>query len=267
MRAMNTHCLSLKTKPIKILNHQFVQGVGKKCPQDCNFLLHKACAELPRNKYHWVHLFSTTLFFYDIFECSTCFRLCSGFFYEIDERYFSLCLRCAALSDTLKCEAHQHLLSFDLEFRGQCNACGDNGARGAYRCKRCDFAVDFKSITLPHAAARYKYDEHPLKLSSHEEIVDAEEHYCDVCEEERNPNHWFYHCAVCDTSAHPTCVHGKYPFMKRGRTRVFDNNSQHPHLGVDKGFGTESRSSQNLQSWDQIGIGIFKRDIGLCLKF
>ena len=42
-----------------------------------------------------------------------------------------------------------------------------------------------------------------------------------IYEEKRDPNHWFYQCAVCDNSVHPNCVFfGKYSFIKIGRTSI-----------------------------------------------
>ncbi|XP_022748087.1 uncharacterized protein LOC111297711 [Durio zibethinus] len=189
------------------------------CSQ-CNFLLHKSCAESSRNKHLWFFNYSTTLASAEIFTCRQCNRLCSGFC------YLDLCLRCAILSDTLKRQGHKHLLSFDFKFRGQCNACGVNNAyNGAYRCKACNYAVDFKCMSLPHAT-RHKCDEHLLELTYHDENVYPEQHYCDICEKKRDPNHWFYHCRICDTSVHPTCVFGKYSFVKVGWTH---ESRYHPH--------------------------------------
>ncbi|XVF82804.1 hypothetical protein PTKIN_Ptkin16aG0079300 [Pterospermum kingtungense] len=204
------------------------------CSQ-CNFLVHKACAESSREKYNWFHLFSTTLTSYPVFRCSACLRLCSGFCYESSVMLFYLCLRCAAVTDTLNHHAHKHLLYFDLNFEGLCNACGGRVRSGAYRCKDCNFAVDFGCITLPHEA-RHKCDEHLLKLSYQEEIVDAEQNYCDICEEERNPNHWFYHCAACDSYAHPTCVFGKYSFIKVGATFTYEDIHPHALTTVQKTY-------------------------------
>ncbi|OMO62798.1 Protein kinase C-like, phorbol ester/diacylglycerol binding protein [Corchorus olitorius] len=144
------------------------------CETECEFLLHKTCAELPRKMHLWFHRGPTTLDSFDDFLCNWCERLCSGFAYD------SYCLRCSRGKD-----------------------CTDN------------FVLDFACITMPETA-RHKCDQHLFKLAFHDKNEDdPEQYYCDVCEEFRDPNLWFYHCAICDKSAHPICVLGKYPFFNK----------------------------------------------------
>ena len=69
------------------------------CSQ-CNFLLHKSCAELPRKKYHWLDLHLQNLKPNGIVECNGCLQQCSGFVYNCDECDLSLCVKCATISDT-----------------------------------------------------------------------------------------------------------------------------------------------------------------------
>ncbi|PPD68439.1 hypothetical protein GOBAR_DD34679 [Gossypium barbadense] len=53
--------------------------------------------------------------------------------------------------------------------------------------------------------------------------------------ERRDPNLWFYHCAICDTSAHVNCVLGEYPFIKLGSTvKVIEDAHEHPLTFVKK---------------------------------
>ncbi|XVF82994.1 hypothetical protein PTKIN_Ptkin16aG0097200 [Pterospermum kingtungense] len=200
------------------------------CSQ-CDFILHKTCAELPRRKLLWFrHQSLTTLNLRQIFECWQCGRLCSGFFYKSDSSWYKFCVRCATISHTLKYEGHQHPLFFDFKFRGKCDACGGTCGHGAYICKACtDFALHFKCITLPRAI-RHKSDEHIFNLAFHEQKDDSEQYYCDICEKKRDPNLWFYYCAICDNSAHPQCALGKYPFIKMKIGTIFPR-WYHPHRG------------------------------------
>ena len=55
---------------------------------------------------------------------------------------------------------------------------------------------------------------------------DSGEYYCDIYEEERDPNHWFYYCAECSFPAHPKCIIAKSPNCKFGVAYKFD---RHPH--------------------------------------
>ncbi|PPD76014.1 hypothetical protein GOBAR_DD27055 [Gossypium barbadense] len=72
-------------------------------------------------------------------------------------------------------------------------------------------------------------DGHCLVLTFHEDTDYSEYLYCDICEKQRSPYTWFYHCAICDNSAHLHCVVGDHPFIKRGMTFI---ESHHPHVLV-----------------------------------
>ncbi|GLT32914.1 hypothetical protein SLA2020_075440 [Shorea laevis] len=76
--------------------------------------------------------------------------------------------------------------------------------------------------------AQYKYDEHPLVLTPRDDIHHhSDQCVCDICEESRDPNEWFYYCGICDNSAHFLCVLGKNPFLKLGKTHKYDFH-EHP---------------------------------------
>ncbi|KAH1096139.1 hypothetical protein J1N35_013060, partial [Gossypium stocksii] len=95
---------------------------------------------------------------------------------------------------------------------GKCNACGTT-TRSAFCCKDCKFVLHHTCFSLP-IKARHKCDEHLLSLTVHDDNSYSENHHCDICEKSRDANRWFYHCAICDTSAHVVCVLGRYPFFK-----------------------------------------------------
>ncbi|XVF83025.1 hypothetical protein PTKIN_Ptkin16aG0099400 [Pterospermum kingtungense] len=194
---------------------------------ECNFYLHKTWAELPKAKHHWFHRYVATLQFDDFRKCNLCRRHCSGLFYESlsHGREFDFCLRCAKVPNVIKCEGHKHFLFFDHKCQKQCNGCGVGNRYGAFRCRKCSFALDFACLTLPHAF-QHKCDPHLLQLTHVDENDDVEQHYCDICEEKRDPTHWYYHRSRCDSYAHPECVLGKFPFIKDGITWPY---TRHPH--------------------------------------
>ncbi|XVF83465.1 hypothetical protein PTKIN_Ptkin16aG0488400 [Pterospermum kingtungense] len=196
------------------------------CAQ-CDFFLHKSCAELPMKKHIWFHLHQRLprLTSGCIFRCGICSSEISGFAYTCDECENPYCLRCALVSDITKCEGHEHPLAFYPNYEGLCNACGGSTDDGANRCKSCNFNLHDACLILP-LTARNKYDEHPYKLTYHDNNNYSKSHYCDICEEKRNPNHWFYHCEICDNSAHPDCALGKYSFIKPGSICKLED---HPH--------------------------------------
>ncbi|XVF83596.1 hypothetical protein PTKIN_Ptkin16aG0502000 [Pterospermum kingtungense] len=193
----------------------FISGPYYHCSK-CDFFLHKSCAELPWKKKLWFHLnqIPLPLISGGVFRCGVCEFECSGFTYKCAYSNFrNTCLRCA-LVDSQTSIGHEHQLWFLEGKEAKCNACGEE-SRVEYWCNDCNFVVHDKCLKLPQIA-RHKCDEHPLKLAYHDDNDYVKHHYCDICEEERNPNHWFYHCEICDKSAHSKCVLGKYPFIKPG---------------------------------------------------
>ncbi|XVF65492.1 hypothetical protein PTKIN_Ptkin09bG0253900 [Pterospermum kingtungense] len=203
----------------------------------CDFFLHKACAELPKMKHVWYHPCQIPLILnsYKFLECLICGYLSNGFGYRCDECVRDICFRCViALSPgALTCQGHDHPLFYYKGYRGQCSACSNN-VRGALRCKDCNFVLCHICFSLP-TTARHKCDKHVLALTYHEGNNYSECHYCDICEEGRDPNHWFYHCATCDTCAHIDCVLGRYPYIKLGQPMIYKKgNHRHPLAFVKK---------------------------------
>ncbi|XVF43551.1 hypothetical protein PTKIN_Ptkin02bG0049100 [Pterospermum kingtungense] len=194
----------------------------------CEIFFHKICAEFPKKKHDWFHFCQLPyiLISGQFFKCSDCLYVSNGLAYKCERCETQMCMRCSNLLDTVTCQGHEHPLSFYVEYEGQCNACGEN-RRGAFKCKECNFAVGGDCIDLP-CTIRHKCDEHLLTLTYHDDDTYSKRQFCDVCEEDRNPNLWFYHCAICDTCVHPRCVlgRGRYPYMKLGKRYEFKD---HPH--------------------------------------
>ncbi|MBA0665319.1 hypothetical protein Goklo_005181, partial [Gossypium klotzschianum] len=97
-----------------------------------------------------------------------------------------------------------------------------NMACGSYYCSECKFIIHVN-------CALQEVDGHCLVFTFHEDTDYSEYLYCDICEKQRSPYTWFYHCAICDNSAHLHCVVGDHPFIKRGMTFI---ESHHPHVLV-----------------------------------
>ncbi|MFQ6627967.1 hypothetical protein Gotur_007266, partial [Gossypium turneri] len=125
------------------------------------------------------------------------------------------------------CLKHEHPLRFYRQYEGKCNACSRFSWR-AFCCRDCNFVLHLRCFSLP-ITAQHKCDEHILSLTDHDDNDDnsySENHYCDICEESRDPNHWLYHCATCDASAYDGCVLGEYPFLKL--MSIYEEKD-HPH--------------------------------------
>ncbi|PPD71980.1 hypothetical protein GOBAR_DD31128 [Gossypium barbadense] len=156
----------------------------------------------------------------NIFKCEICCFLSNGFAYKCNECGGYVCLRCATLRpDALTCPGHDHPLLFYYDFNGQCCACGED-IKVAFNCKDCNYSVDPNYMLLP-IRARHKCDEYLLALSYHEINDYLEHYYCDICERKRDPKSWFYHCTICDTSAHVKCVLGES--VKKGIIRTLSH--------------------------------------------
>ncbi|XP_030958580.1 uncharacterized protein LOC115980479 [Quercus lobata] len=145
-------------------------------------------------------------------ESATAYKSCNGFLYTCQTCHVELDVQCSLLSDILIHEGHKHQLF--LSFTGNEQSCSSCGSKiyFVFRCTTCEFALDFKCATLPQTT-RYKQHEHPFNLSYTAED-DSGEYYYNICEEERNSNHWFYYCADCTYPAHPEYILGKYPNRK-----------------------------------------------------
>ncbi|KAG4181230.1 hypothetical protein ERO13_A10G214100v2 [Gossypium hirsutum] len=195
------------------------------CSQ-CDFFIHNSCAELPKKMYMWTdtHQRPLTLYLHDVFRCRGCgFEFNNCFSYDCNV-CGEQCLPCVLISDNSTCHGHDHCLFFYDEYEGQCNGCGRN-LNDAYACKDCNFAVDYRCLRLPDKI-QHKCDEHPLRLTYGEDNIYSEYHYCDVCEKGRNTSHWFYRCAICESSVHRDCVINAYSYMKLGKTYT---TKDHPH--------------------------------------
>ncbi|PPR99143.1 hypothetical protein GOBAR_AA21515 [Gossypium barbadense] len=204
----------------------FISSSVYHCAQ-CDFFLHKSCAELPKKLYIWghMHVRPFTLNLHADFLCCVCrFRFNNCFSYDCNVCGDRYCVRCVQLSDTPTCQGHEHRLSYYGNCTGQCSGCGNN-VKYAYVCKECKFAVEYDCLTLPDKI-QHKCDEHPLMLTYGEDNIYSQYHYCDMCEKRRNPSRWFYHCAICDNSVHKDCVIDAYSYMKLGKTYTAKD---HPH--------------------------------------
>ncbi|KAB2063692.1 hypothetical protein ES319_A10G234200v1, partial [Gossypium barbadense] len=209
---------------------------------ECDFFLHKSCAELPKKKQIW-GLFHQDPFVLTpscIFICAHCHQLSSGFAYKCEVYLCKdlVCVRCVEIPLSCMSGGHEHLLLLYLTYFGQCcNAC-DRSIDGdiVYRCKACNFNVHSACVNLLPQTTWHKSDRHCLILTYHEDNDYSQYHYCDVCEKERNLNTWFYHCPICDNSAHCSFVlRDNDLFLKRG-SKIKESDHPHTLMFVEKDY-------------------------------
>ncbi|GLT35258.1 hypothetical protein SLA2020_097260 [Shorea laevis] len=201
------------------------------CPQpQCNFSLHKACAQIGKHKPHWASRGPLQVSMKFHFRCAFCKYDCSGFCSKWEIDYFGdeICLRCSEILFITTHEAHaQHSLFCDRDYQGPCSGCGEEmGKYGGYKCTLAEeeenckfFALDYRCLTRP-LTVEHRFHHHPLKLTYEDPYKDDDgdpfQHMCEICEDRRDPKLWFYRCDECDFDAHPDCVLGEHPFFKRG---------------------------------------------------
>ncbi|CAN8275133.1 unnamed protein product [Cochlearia groenlandica] len=200
--------------------------------KECDFILHEACAKLPRKMYHPAHAHQLSLKIPDNnrtqFLCFACSRVCNAFIYSCirDKCEFTMHVECAVISEPLAHESHKHPLFLTSKpgDRRVCSVCKVlqfvvrfGRGKETFNCIECDdFALCFKCATQPHKV-KYKYDKHMLTLS-YEEVASNATFWCEICEKKIDPFcHRFYMCEEsCCVTLHATCLVNEEFYMKPG---------------------------------------------------
>lgn len=192
------------------------------CVDQCNYSLHKQCVQLRNEIKHPLHLHPLTLLkcnawtSLEIFQCQACKSNCNGFVYKCLSCSFYIDVTCSLFSDTLKHQGHQcdlTLMPIHEEHPTKCSACGMD-CNIKFKCEDCNFNLDLRCASLPattqHECPKHNWDMRPFKLTYSSAGDEFEKFYCDMCEELRGKNDWFYYCEDCEYSAHPQCNLGEY---------------------------------------------------------
>lgn len=199
----------------------------------CNFSLHRCCAELPEDLQcpdHPEH--SLTVMIgrcFDYFKCSFCLRPCNGFLFRCESCNLNLDIGCAYLPSRIKHDSHGHPLVRNRVPRGKCNACPYISSCIRFGCEACNFHLHINCVSFP-GALRHMYDKHYIPLTYTPPKDHPSEFICEICEADINPRFWFYHCQDCNQSFHTRCISPAdwYSNVKFGGTVNFDNHPQHP---------------------------------------
>ncbi|KAL8256829.1 hypothetical protein R6Q59_028870 [Mikania micrantha] len=189
--------------------------------EDCNFVLHEWCTRLPVElKSHYSHPQHTRLVlrskspdkFFKVFYCDICGLPCNGFVYHCEECGYNIDVNCAFIPEEITHASHpNHLLSRvrQGETTYKCRICSFPiwEKDFTYSCKNCDnfYLHPWCALLIPETT-RHKCDKHPMKLSYFPIENHKSEYFCEICEEELNPQLAFYHCYECMQSMHPACA-------------------------------------------------------------
>ncbi|THG05237.1 hypothetical protein TEA_013682 [Camellia sinensis var. sinensis] len=191
---------------------RIIWDLNNYCNQ-CNFVLHKSCAEFPRLIKHQLHEHSLTLCDTAPCDdgrpvmCNSCDERINGFNFRCADCKFTLHLVCAR---TFLHPSHEHNLVFDSEPRYstgmfRCDACGELGQGFGMHCTHnCNFDLHMECFALP-GGIKHECHPHPLSLASSPTAVSDKSH-CEICDKEVDPELWIYHCEECDYISHLICV-------------------------------------------------------------
>ncbi|BFG38246.1 hypothetical protein CerSpe_245200 [Prunus speciosa] len=206
-------------------------GIFYRCSQDCLFSLHETCARLSEKQLHPFHphelqLLTKAHTFDGLFNCPMCHSLSQGFCFYCEGCDIYLDLQCMSIINPLSHGAHVHRLHLNSDSSEEhCKGCGNSLADFRFSCFECKFHLCIPCVKLP-PIAKYKYQDDPLELAYHSVENELGEYYCDICEGERDPTHWFYKSKHCDFVCHPHCILGRHPQVKLGSSCKLD---AHPH--------------------------------------
>lgn len=190
-----------------------------KCAESCDFVLHEWCTQLPDQvpnhpghpQHSLVLLPNAPNKFYGMFKCVVCRLRCNGFVYSCVECDYHIDVNCAFIPDKIVHEAHPNHLIWRVQSRPsekRCRSCvrSFDETGFSYSCRTCEFDLHPECALLLPQTIRHRFDKHPMKLSYFPIENHKSQYFCEVCEEEFDPEYWFYHCYDCVQSIHSACA-------------------------------------------------------------
>lgn len=170
---------------------------------DCEFFLHKGCAELPQEHRHFFHPGHKLTLQHSYSEvcCNACEKKCRGFTFSCGQCNFHLDVRCAVGVGKIHHFSHVHPLKPpEMELEGKCLACNQSLSDSSqiYGCKDCKYFLHESCAKLPLERTHPYHESHPLKLQV------ASYNYCDFCGEKIEG--FVYRCDQCDYNLDMECA-------------------------------------------------------------
>ncbi|PON92657.1 hypothetical protein TorRG33x02_115170 [Trema orientale] len=218
-----------------------ILGVAYFSCTECKYFIHKSCAELPLKIRHALHIDHplvlasrhTELITNSVnsgnlpifHHCSTCQGKINpnGFFFLCCDhscKRVRICVKCIFENPVINYEGHgQHRLCYVKKvpqilecnaYEGYCKLPATSveicsTEYSMFRCVHCDFNLHLLCGPLP-CTIKYKYHVHPLMLVDSVVENNSDEHYCDVCESQRDSRICVYYCQECKFVAHVYCL-------------------------------------------------------------
>ncbi|XP_052880564.1 uncharacterized protein LOC108462591 [Gossypium arboreum] len=198
---------------------RYVKGPAYSC-SDCEYLLHESCLGFPREmklQFHPLHPFQSLLD-NSVKICHVCKR----------EIWYYICYSCVqcdlhlhafcakSLKRVLKSTSHIHnlyyfepnieaeRLQYEMQNCGKCRKLLRSNP--LCFCMECDTKLHVECALPP--SLKSKYHLHPCTLNPGFMEDDSGQNYCDICEEERDPEDHVYYCTECQGHfvAHINCM-------------------------------------------------------------
>ncbi|XP_059430253.1 uncharacterized protein LOC132163893 [Corylus avellana] len=191
---------------------QSIYAPAYKC-SDCNFFLHKSCAELSTEIQHPVHP-SHTLVIQKPSEskfCYACRRDCDRcIFYHCNSCDFDIDIACASNLRSNTDDGHQHeFIPILQRIHFTCELCGDEDRNSvAQVCRICQLLAHTFCTRMPRTI-KIMADRHLLTLIHLLAKVIKEHHdlpVCNLCYKRINLKYAGYYCQRCDFVAHLKCA-------------------------------------------------------------
>ncbi|GKV34499.1 hypothetical protein SLEP1_g42870 [Rubroshorea leprosula] len=217
-----------------------VEGSSYNC-SECDFCLHKSCAELPREINHPSHLNHSLILYEkrqlrpvdDSWFCDSCRKRYKPgeklFVYRCSSCDFDLDIECALIPNLITRDlpksqhfSHQHSLFFiknhHIEPKDRsCYACEEQISGPFYGCFSCLFFLHEKCFELPPEIKHLSHHKHSLTL-----LANPPSHYekccCRLCS--KPCKGFIYYCSPCEFGFKP-----KYAFSD---DVIESKNHEHP---------------------------------------
>ncbi|KAG2300077.1 hypothetical protein Bca52824_036549 [Brassica carinata] len=185
---------------------------------ECGYVLHEKCANLPMKKRLIFDTVPYTLEAHtlDYIDCHMCRTLSDGFLYKSQSQKWNYKdVHCGSLSEPLYHDGHLHPLYFHETRSHHCHGCHDVVHGYVLRCDACNFVLCSYCASLPEKICHMN-EENPLTLYYDEK--GNNKNWCDNCENQIDPCKWFYICFDCEVILHARCVLGEFSRLKLGRS-------------------------------------------------
>ncbi|KAJ0677198.1 putative chromatin regulator PHD family [Helianthus annuus] len=214
-----------------------------KCANGCNFVLHEWCTRLPTELkghpsrfggyYTDLHVVVLMPKVSHNFRCDICSVCCNGFTYRCAGNCFEPVtdIWCAVIPRFITHKSHPYHLfckvrkRLDKDYCRLCLSGFTNPKETSFSCSLCNFHLHPKCALLLPETTRHKYDKHPMTLCYGPVENHEGDYFCEVCEEEMNPNVAFYHCHECLQSMHTTCA----PLVPLSKPHIHDLHVKGSH--------------------------------------